>query len=126
MAIAGARPYVTILLSHQLEALQHPEAVLLVNNYEAKFGELNFLLDESMSTNHQLCIALSDVAPGFALAIVFEGSGEQNDAIPRRLKNATRGEVMLLRQNFGGRHERDLMSALDGDNCCFECNQSLA
>ena len=116
----------TILLSHQLEALQHPETVLLVNNYEAKFGELNFLLDESMSTNHQLRIALSDVAPGFALAIVFEGSGEQNDAISRRLKNATRGEVMLLRQNFGGRHERDLMSALDGDNGCFECNQSLA
>src|SRR5436305_15243848 len=79
-----------------------------------------------MSTNRQLSIALSDVAPGFALAIVFEGSGEQNDAISRRLKNATRGEVMMLRQNFGGRHERDLMSALDGDNGCFECNQSLA
>ena len=56
---------------HQFEALHHAEAVLLVYDHQAQPGELNFLLDQRVGSDHQLRVALRDVAADFALAVFF-------------------------------------------------------
>ena len=73
-----------------------------------------------------LCVALGDMTTDFALAIVFERTGQQNDLVPSRLQNATRRKVMLLGKDFGGRHERDLVSVFHGDDGGLEGHDGLA
>src|SRR5579864_6634247 len=94
--------------------------MLLVDDYQPQIAELNFLLEESMRPNDQLGVSLRDVPADFALAVGFERSCQQHDAISGVLQNPPRGEIMLLGKNLRGRHERNLAAILDGDNRCLE------
>lgn len=89
---------------HQLEALQNAETVLLVNDDQAWFRELNFLFQQSMGADDKLRAPLRDVAADFALAVRLQRAGQQDDAIAGILQDSARGKIMLLRENFGGRH----------------------
>src|SRR5580704_18667276 len=90
---------------HQLQALQNAETVLLVDDDQTGFRELDFLLQQRMSTDDKLRASLSDVAANFALAVGLERTGEQHDSISRILQNPARREVMLLRKNFSRCHQ---------------------
>src|SRR5450631_1240980 len=68
-------------LAHQLETLQHSEAVLLIHNHQTEFREFDFLFDQRMRADDQLRVALHDVAPNLAFAAVFERAGQQHNAI---------------------------------------------
>ena len=100
--------------------MHYAEAVLFVDDDQAEFGELDFFFDQGVSADDQLRVALGDVAADFALAVFFERSGEQDDAVSGVFQNAAGGKIMLLRQNFGGRHERDLVSIFHGDDGSLE------
>ena len=100
--------------------------MLLVHDHHAQFVELDFLLDQGVRPNHELGIALRDVTAGLALAIVFHGAGQENDAIACAFENTASREIMLLREDFGGRHQRNLISVLHRDNCGFEGNDGFA
>src|SRR5579864_6656731 len=71
----GTRPHMGIgsisALLHQLKALHHTKAMLLVHNYEAELGEIYLLLDYGVSANHVLRVALRNVPSGLALAVIF-------------------------------------------------------
>ena len=79
-----------------------------------------------MRADHELRVALPNVASNFTLAIRFERAGEQNNAVARALENSASGKIMLLRQNFGGRHEGDLASIFDGNDGGLETHDGLA
>src|SRR3954463_12714093 len=113
-------------LLHQLETLKDAEAVLLVNDDEAQLCEFNFLLDQGVGSDHQLRAALSDVAADLALAVVLKRAGEKHNSVSRRFKDAARRKIMLLGENLGRRHQRNLVSVLDGDNRGLECDERFA
>ena len=73
-----------IRLLHQLEALQHAEAVLLINYDQAKAIEFHFFFDQRMGADDQLRFAAIDQAAVGALAVFIERTGEQDDAILSR------------------------------------------
>ena len=104
-------------LLHQPEALQHAEAVLLVDDDEAETVELDFLFNQRMGADDQLRLAAIDEAAVGALAVFVERAGEQHDAIAARgaLKQLARGEKMLRGQDLSGRHERGLVAVFHGD-----------
>ena len=68
---------------HQLEALQHAEAMLLIYDDQSQFGELYFFFDQGMRPDHKLHVPASNVAAGIALALFIERTGEQNNAVSR-------------------------------------------
>ncbi len=113
-------------LLHQAEALHHAEAMLLVDDDQAELVELDRLLDERVRADHQLCVALRDVMSRLLLAARLLRSGEQYDAIAGGFENAARRKIMLRRENFRGRHQRDLVAVLDGDDRCFERDNGFA
>ena len=100
--------------------------MLLVDDDQAKFGELDAFFQQGVGADDQVGVALRDVPADFALAILFERASEQDDAVSGAFQDAPRGEVMLLRENFGGRHERDLASVFNRDDCGFEGDNRFA
>src|SRR5579863_4806373 len=111
--------------SHQLKTLQHAEAMLLVYDDQAEVGEFHFFLEQRMRADHELRVTLRDVSPHFTLAVRFERAGEENNAVACVFKNSARGKIVLLRQNFSRRHERDLASVFDGDDGRLETHDGL-
>ena len=63
-------------LLHQLEALQNPEAVLLIDHHQPQPAELDLLFDERMGPDHQLRLAAIDLAPRRALAVFRERASQ--------------------------------------------------
>ena len=128
----GVRPYVGVAASvvcgflHQLEALHHAEAVLFVDDDQPQFGEFDFLLDQGVGADDQLGVALGDVAADFAFAVFFHRAGQEDDPVSGILQNAAGGKIMLLGQDFGGRHERDLVSIFHRDDGRLEGHDGLA
>src|SRR6267154_2166208 len=68
----------------------------------------------------------SPLAPDFALAVGFEGAGQQNDAVSGILENFAGRKVMLLRKDFGGRHQCHLVAILDGNDRCLKSNDGFS
>ena len=111
---------------HQLEALHDSEAVLFIHDHQPQFGELHFLLDQRMGSDHQLGVALADVAANFTLAVFLQRSGQQHDPVSGILQNSPRGKIVLLGKNFGGRHQRDLVAIFHGNDGRLESHDGLA
>jgi hypothetical protein len=106
--------------------LQHAEAVLLVDGYEAQTRELHVVFDQGVRTYREL---------GFAVAHSFEGgcffrrlhsADQQFQAISGVLENAPRGKVVLHRQYFRWRHQRGLAAVGDGDYRGLQRHNRLA
>ena len=70
-----------VRVSHQLEALLHAEAVLLVDDDEAEVLEVDLVLDEGVRADGQIRFAAIDSAPGLALGGFVERTGQQRYAI---------------------------------------------
>ena len=68
-------------LFHQLKPLHDSEAVLLVNNDQPQFGEVDFLLDQGMRADNQIGVALADVAPRLTFSASLERSGQQHNSV---------------------------------------------
>ncbi len=111
---------------HQLQALQNAEAVLLVDDYQAWLGELNFFFQQSVRADDELRISLRDVAADFALAIGFERAGQQDNAISGILQNSARGKIMLLGENFRGRHQCNLAAIFNRDDRRLKADDGFA
>ena len=69
--------------------------------------------------------ALRNVAADFALAVGLQRAGQQDDAVSRILQNSARGKIMLLRENFRGRHQRHLATVFDGDDRCLKTDNGF-
>ena len=109
-------------LAHQLEALLHTEAMLLVDDDQAEIGEVGLILLQCVGADDELCIAAHDAALRLALGRGVERAGKKHDLVrspgARRdgvCEQLARGEVVLRGEDLGGRHQRDLGAVLDGN-----------
>ena len=106
--------------------MHYSEAMLFVHNDEAELGELHCFLDQRVRANHQLCIALRNMASRCPLAIFFQRTGEENHAVSLRFEQLARGEIVLGCKDLCGRHKSGLKAILHCDHRGFEGDESLA
>ena len=59
---------------------------------------------------------MRDVASRVAFAALVERAGQEHDAVSRSFENLAGGKIVLLRQNFSRRHQRDLVAVFNGDD----------
>ena len=108
--------------AHELEALLDAEAVLLVDDDEAKIGEVYVVFYESVGADGEVDFAAEDPISCVAFRSVVEAPGEESDAIgaagARRdffAEEFAGGEVVLRGEDFGGCHEGDLIAVFYRD-----------
>ena len=100
--------------------------MLFVDDDQPQFGELDFLFDQSVGSDDELRVALGDVAADFAFAVFFHRAGQEHNPVSGILQNSASRKIMLLGQDFGGRHQRDLVSVFHGDDGGLEGHNGLA
>src|SRR5918999_5607204 len=108
----------------------NPKPMLFVDDCNAETRKFDRLLDERMRAYQQVDVSASDlIQDGAALGRGCSAGQETNDGaardareqIPRLFRperpveQLCNGEVVLLGQDLGGRHERGLTAALDRD-----------
>ena len=121
---ARVRP--TSFFLHQLQPLHYAEAVLLVHDNQAEVFEFHAILNQRVRSDHKLRVALRNVTPHVALSVQLERAGEQHDAVTGLFQNLPCRKIMLLRQNLGRRHERDLIAVFDSDDRGLESDNRFA
>jgi len=110
------------------EALADAEAVLLVDDDEAKVGEVDLFLNECLGADDEFGFAAQDAGAAAALGGVVERAGEQGDVVVAggALQQLARGDVVLRREDFRRCHEHGLIAVFDGDECGFDGDDGLA
>ena len=93
----------------QGQALRHAEAVLLVDDSQAQFGEIDTVLDQRMSTDDQLRLSRRR-GQLFALGLGLQAARQPGHTHAQGLQPVTQFQVVLLGENFSRRHERCLPS----------------
>ena len=103
-----------IAFAHECLALGHAELVLFVNDHQAELRQLKAVGEQSVGANVQ--------GAGFAGGrgvIRFLAAGLEGQINAERRKPLVKIPVVLLRENFRGRHESDIETA-------FQCHQRAA
>jgi len=100
--------------------------MLLVHDDQAELLKFDAILNQRVRSDDELRIPLRDVAPHVAFAVLVERAGQQNDAVAGSFENLARGKIMLLRQNFSRRHQRDLVAIFNGDDRGLEGHDRFA
>ncbi len=113
-------------LIHQALALQHAEAMLLVDGHETQLRELHVVFDQSVRADRELCFAVADAFEGGCFFRGLHAADQQLHAIAGVLENAARGKIMLHGENFGWRHQRGLAAVGDGDDRRLQRHNRLA
>src|SRR6185437_1466641 len=106
--------------AHEMEALEHAEAVLLVHDDKAQAREASVLFEQGLGADDQLRLC----GGGAAAESGVLGAGDESDAVAGQA--AAGVEIVLLRQDLGGRHQRHLPAVFDGDDGGFERDDGLA
>ncbi len=99
--------------------------MLLIHDHQPQLGKLDFLLQQRMRPNYQLCVSLRDMPPHLPLAVRLQRSRQQHNAVPGILQNPPRREIMLLRQNLSRRHQGHLASVLNRNDGRLEAHDRL-
>ena len=97
-------------------ALQHAEAMLLVDDRQAQCAEGDGALDERMRADHQLRGARGELGADLAPRRGRRRAGQQPRPKPRPVEQPTNVEKVLLGQDFRRRHEGHLQIV-------FHCDQ---
>ena len=99
----------------QARALQDAEAVLLVDDDQTELLEPDVAFDQRVRADDEVNRAGFDLGQLLAPRGRGRRAGQQRDAEPRRLQQPRDVEEVLLGQDFGRRHERDLEAVLHRD-----------
>ncbi len=110
----------------QQRPLQHTEPVLLVDDHEAERLEPHRLLHQGMRAHHQVHLAGGDRLARAAALGGGKTPGQQRDPEPRARQQPLHGREVLLGEDFGGRHERDLLPVLHREHRREHGNDRLA
>ena len=113
-------------LATQHEALSDPEAVLLVDYRERQPLKLDAFLNEGMRTDDQLRLAGFHALQNFLFLGRRETAMQPRDAHSERLEPLAELAPVLLRQDFGGRHDGGLAAGLHGREAGNDGHHSLA
>ena len=89
--------------------LENPELVLFIHDHQAQFGKLNILLDQGMRPDDDLNLSRLYAFQGFGPLPGRGASFNHHGLNPYRFQQGPQGQEVLLRENFGGSHERRLV-----------------
>src|ERR1700724_3532992 len=103
-------------LVHQALALEHAEAVLLIDGHQTQARELRVIFDERVRADSELRFAGANALERGGLFRGLEAADEQLDAISPGLQNPARGEEVLHGENFRGGHQGGLAAGFHGDH----------
>ena len=109
----------------QGQPLTYAKTMLFIDDHQPQPGELYCLLKQRMGTDDELRCARLDLRLGGDLVLFFQAAGEPGDVQSERLEPLGDLTKMLLSEDFGRRHERCLIAAVDGlggrqcSNNCF-------
>ena len=113
-------------LRTQCRPLHHAEPVLFVDDHQPQFAERHVLLDERMRTHHEIDRAARDLGAHAAATRRGHASREGGNAEPRLVERTPDGQVVLVGEDFGRRHERHLQPVLHRHQCRDERHHRLA
>jgi len=106
-------------------ALANAEAMLLVDDDQAEVGEFDVFLNQRLRADGEVDGAVRQLlADRFAGA--FGAAGEELDANGRVAQEIGESEIMLLREDFGGREDGGLHPIGNRDQHCIERDDRLA
>ena len=104
----------------------HAEAVLLVDDCEGERGELHTFLEQCVGADHERRAALAQRPAHLLPRLASLPARGECDLDPQRFEPAAKVSGVLVGQQLRRRHERDLMSGLDGPSRGDRRDQRLA
>ncbi len=110
----------------QKAALANAEAVLFVDDPQPQPTELDPLLEDGMSADHQVDASVADLLQHFRLFPGRSRTGEQNRAQAELRQPVTELQVVLFCQDFGWSDHCHLGIVLDGQQSGHEGNDRFA
>ena len=90
--------------------LRHAEALLLVNNQQAKVGELHISLQQAVRTDKDIHLALLQSLQGLALLLRAAEAVEHLDVHAKVMHTLLKRQIMLLRQHCRRCQHRNLLA----------------
>jgi hypothetical protein len=102
-------------LRAQRRALQHAEAMLLVDDRESELAERDVFLDERVRADRHVHRSTRELGEQLAALLRGRRAGEQRDPEPCLLEQPPDVEVVLLGEDFRRRHEGHLQAVLHRD-----------
>ena len=106
--------------------LHHAEAMLLVDYRERQRLEDDVLLDQRLRADHEIDVAAFDRRQQVTARRGGHPPRQQRDAIRPAIEGLDDRPVVLLGQDLGRRHERDLVVVLHRDDRRQERHDRLA
>ena len=100
--------------------------MLLVDDHEAERLEPHRFLYQGVRAHHQVHLAGGDRLARAAALGGGKTPGQQGDPEPRARQQPLHGGEVLLGEDFGGRHERDLLPVLHREHRREQSNDGLA
>jgi hypothetical protein len=113
-------------LPRQRPALQHPEAVLLVDDDQRQRPEADAVLDQRMRADDETDLAGGDLGHQAAPGGVADAAGQQADAEAGAEQPALERAHVLFGEDLGRRHDRHLEPVLHRHHRGDECHHRLA
>ena len=94
--------------------------MLLIDNDQPQAGELHIVLKQGVGAHHQLCRTVGDIAQGLVSCLAFDFARQPAAANAQRFKPGREVIEVLFGQNFGGCHQRHLITRfqhITGSQC---------
>ena len=97
----------------QSQSLSHTKTMLFVDHGQSQFRERDALLKQRVRTDRELRGSTRDRLYRGAFFFCFEAAREPGNVHTQRQQQRGQFSIVLLRQNFGRRHDRRLKSVVD-------------
>ena len=88
----------------ECQTLSHAEPMLFIDNSKPKIGKLNAFLDERMGADDKLSLTASDGPQTVVALLCFLFSSKPHHVYAKWFEPLGNFFVMLLGENFSGRH----------------------
>ena len=102
-------------LVHELEALVHAEAVLLVDNHQRQAPVAQVFLEEGVGADDHFGGAILDGGVGLGAGLLAETAGQPRDRDAQRPKPAEKAVPVLLGEQLRRRHDGHLVPVGHGE-----------
>ena len=100
-------------LAAQRQALVHAETMLFIDDHQAKVFELHIVLKQGMGADHHFQLALKQLLQNRLALLALVATAEPADLKAERLEPLHKVVAVLLGQQFGGCHQRNLIARFD-------------